>query len=250
MSWGGCQYRNRLAAIRLAAKNAGLTRHFAGIAFQHFTEEKNYGVEGLALRGCGHAFFHGQIGQPMAHIALPLSSANCPLGSTIATPRAVFRIGPEPDRTSSTPNAPMLPIVAALIISSPSGVIGHDVLHAFGTFLFGLALPVIEPYGSPLGTMASADSPRGVSCYSAKWRSPFATKHEPGKSALLPDATAAFTSATEPSDFAVWCQLVTSRRLICGSCPSARRFFLYIQLRHTTLRCYFHADNLRWIRMP
>ena len=47
----------------------------------------------------------------------------------------------------------------------------------------------------------------------------------PGKDALLPGTTAAFTSATEPTDFAVWCLLVASQpALLCGSCPSARRF--------------------------
>ena len=44
-------------------------------------------------------------------------------------------------------NAPMLPVVAALTASSPSGVIGCDVLHAVGTFLFGSALHDIESSG-------------------------------------------------------------------------------------------------------
>ena len=54
--------------------------------------------------------------------------------------------------------------------------------------------------------MSSTRSERSCSVW------PFATKHEPGKNALLPGTTAAFPSATEPSDFAVWCPLVASRR--------------------------------------
>ena len=34
----------------------------------------------------------------------------------------------------------------------------------------------------------------------------------PGKGELLPDTTAAFTSAGKPGDFAVLCQLVAPRR--------------------------------------
>ncbi len=95
----------------------------------------------------------------------------------------------------------MLPVVAALTASSPSGVIGCDVLHGVGTSPFGLALPVLELNGSLPGTMASADSPPG-----------YPGRVSPGKNALLLGATAAFTSATEPIDFAVLCQLVASRR--------------------------------------
>jgi len=46
-------------------------------------------------------------------------------------------------------------------------------------------------------TMASADFPRH-----------FLRGISPGKNALLPCATAAFTSTAKPEDFAVWCQLV------------------------------------------
>jgi len=99
----------------------------------------------------------------------------------------------------------MLPAAAALIAPWPSGFIGGDVLHGVGTFLFGSALPGIESSGlwvsgSLLGTTASADSPSG--CPNGA---------SPGKNALLPGATAAFTSASGPFDFAVWCQLVASR---------------------------------------
>jgi hypothetical protein len=41
----------------------------------------------------------------------------------------------------------MLPVVAALTASSPSGVNGCGILHAVGTFLFGSALPGIESSG-------------------------------------------------------------------------------------------------------
>jgi hypothetical protein len=41
----------------------------------------------------------------------------------------------------------MLPVVAALTASWPSGVIGCGVLHAVGTFLFGLALHGIKASG-------------------------------------------------------------------------------------------------------
>ena len=44
-------------------------------------------------------------------------------------------------------NTPMLPVVAALTASSPSGVVGHGVLHKVGTFPFGSALPDIESSG-------------------------------------------------------------------------------------------------------
>ena len=46
-------------------------------------------------------------------------------------------------------------------------------------------------------TMASADFPRH-----------FRRGISPGKNALLPCTTAAFTSTTKPKDFAAWCQLI------------------------------------------
>ena len=106
----------------------------------------------------------------------------------------------------------MLPVVVALTAASPSGFIGLGVLHAVGVLPFGSALPDIESSGlfvytgvpapgSLPGTMASADSPPGR---------PVGVS--PGKSAMLPGATAAFTSATEPDGFAVWCPLAPSRR--------------------------------------
>ena len=46
-------------------------------------------------------------------------------------------------------NVPMLPSVEALTASSPSSVIGCDILHAVGTFLFGSALRSIRFHGLP-----------------------------------------------------------------------------------------------------
>jgi len=110
---------------------------------------------------------------------------------------------------------PMLPIRTALTgcLAHP-GVIGSGVLPAVGCSLVGSALPGIESSGlwvsgSLLGTMASADFPRH-----------FLRGTSPGKNALLPRATAAFTSAPKPEDFAVWCQLVPARR------PSMRFLFI------------------------
>ena len=100
----------------------------------------------------------------------------------------------------------MLPVGKALIgYLAHSGVIGPNVLSAVGRQPTSSALPDIESSGilsgSLLGTMTSADFPRH-----------FLLGISPGKSALLHGATAAFTSATEPRDFAVLCQLVASRR--------------------------------------
>ena len=62
--------------------------------------------------------------------------------------------------------------------------------------------------------MASADFPPGCP-----------GRTSPGKNALLPGTTAAFTSTTEPMDYAVLCQLIRRVGLLCDSCPSARRLF-------------------------
>ena len=94
----------------------------------------------------------------------------------------------------------MLPVVTALIADlAYTGVKGRDVHHAVGAFLFGSALHGIESSGlfvstgvpapgSLLANMASADSPPG-----------YPVGVSPGKSALLPGTTAAFTSATGPA---------------------------------------------------
>ena len=62
-------------------------------------------------------------------------------------------------------------------------------------------------------TMASADFPRH-----------FLRGISPGKNALLPCTTAAFTSTTKPMDFAAWCQLIPSCR------PSMRFLFISSQV--------------------
>ena len=91
------------------------------------------------------------------------------------------------------------------ILSSPSGVIGRDVPPGVGVFLVGSVLPhaqgqVFEfrrasagPRFFCMATMTSADFPSGCP-----------EGISPGKSALLLGTTAAFTSATEPEDFAVF----------------------------------------------
>ncbi len=110
---------------------------------------------------------------------------------------------------------------------------GRCTVQAFVRRRCGSGLSVGSPFrrecltsfACPRTMTASADSPPGC---------PVGVS--PGKNALRPGTNAAFTSATEPSDFAVWCQLVASRlALLCGSgvprrsvCakagPSARRF--------------------------
>ena len=102
----------------------------------------------------------------------------------------------------------MLPIRTALIGGlARTGVIGTDIRPAVERSPVSSVLPDIESSGlfvytgvsapgSLPGTTASADSPPGC---------PVGVS--PGKSALLPGTTAAFTSTAEPSGFAVLCQL-------------------------------------------
>ena len=106
----------------------------------------------------------------------------------------------------------MLPIGAALIGSlAHSGVIGSDILSAVECPPTSSALPDIESSGLFVYTGVSQPPAR---C-SVLW--PLLTSRgissvgiSPGKNALLPGTTAAFTSTTEPCDFAVLCQLVAS----------------------------------------
>jgi len=49
----------------------------------------------------------------------------------------------------------------------------------------------------------------------------------PGKNTMLPCTTAAFTSVCEPNDFAVLCQLITTRR------PFMRFLFISSQISHS-----------------
>jgi hypothetical protein len=94
-----------------------------------------------------------------------------------------------------------------------------------GTLLIGLTLHGIKTSGVEF---TRATGPRLVARY---YPDPVGTdfptgcpaRISPGKSALLPCTTATYTSATEPVDFAVLCQLVPSRR------PSM--WFLFISLQ-------------------
>ena len=106
----------------------------------------------------------------------------------------------------------MLPIVTTLGSTSPSGVFGGlTVRHAVRAFpcssaLRWVRLPAILTCNSALRlvsptTMASADSCPDRS-----------RQVSPGKSAMLPCATTAFTSTGKPDDFAVLCQLVVPYR--------------------------------------
>ncbi len=90
---------------------------------------------------------------------------------------------------------------------------------------------VFQAPGSLRGTMASADPPSGCPVgispgKSALVAAPYGCRCPAGQPVWLrsaPGTTAAFTSATEPFDFAVWCRLAASpAALVCGSCPSAR----------------------------
>jgi hypothetical protein len=106
-------------------------------------------------------------------------------------------------------NSLMLPSAKALMGCGPTGLSTGHVPGRVREFLFGLALHIHQDFrslrcngtdGSPgllKATMASADFPRAE-----------AKGISPGKNALLPCATAAFTSTAKPVDFAVWCQLI------------------------------------------
>jgi hypothetical protein len=106
----------------------------------------------------------------------------------------------------------MLPIVTALGSTSPAGVVGGlTVRPAVRTLPLGSALRWVRPPAiltcscalrlvSPT-TMASADFCPDRS-----------RQISPGKNAMLPCATAAFTSTGKPDDFAVLCQLVVPYR--------------------------------------
>jgi hypothetical protein len=60
------QYRRHLPPPARPREIAEITR----IALQHLAEEENHGIQSLALRGDGDAFFHGQTGKPLSHIAM------------------------------------------------------------------------------------------------------------------------------------------------------------------------------------
>ena len=118
----------------------------------------------------------------------------------------------------------MLPIVTALGSTSPAGVVGGwTVRPAVRTLPLGSALRWVRPPAILLcscalrlvapTTMASADFCPDRS-----------RQISPGKNAMLPRATAAFTSPGKPDDFAVLCQLVVPDR------PSMRFLFIGSQV--------------------
>jgi len=113
----------------------------------------------------------------------------------------------------------MLPVVSAPAALRPCGRLFRGIRHAVGAFLSGSALRSARFHGFHryygLCWLPVPVARRGVS---------------PGKNALLPGTTAAFTSAAEPVGFAVLCQLARrvglGMRLVapCGRCqPSAGR---------------------------
>jgi hypothetical protein len=117
----------------------------------------------------------------------------------------------------------MLPAAKTLTLAPPAGGIGSRFLHGVGTFLFGSTLHGIKSSGFTVYTDRNR-SPARCSLLRSLL-TPLACLHaraSPGKNALLPDTTAPFTSATEPVDFAVLCQLFPPRR------PSM--VFLFISL--------------------
>ena len=116
----------------------------------------------------------------------------------------------------------MLPIVTALGSISHSGVVGGlTVRHAVRTLPYSSALRWVSPPAillcsfalrlvSPT-TMASADSCPDRSRQVCLRPSPLRSG-SPGKNAMLPYTTTAFTSTGKPDDFAVLCQLVVPYR--------------------------------------
>ena len=95
--------------------------------------------------------------------------------------------------------------------SWPAGFIGINVLHAvMGSSsvrsFTASRLPVSSLRGSLTPGLFSATTT------SADFLTDFPMRISPGKNALLLDTAAPFTSTTEPLVFAVWCQLVPSRR--------------------------------------
>ena len=101
---------------------------------------------------------------------------------------------------SRIPGAPCFPAGSSDRPTRPFGVIVGNRGPVVGRQPTGSALPAIW-LPSLRGTMASADFPGH-----------FLPGISPDKSALLPRTTAAFTSVTEPTGFAVLCQLATPRR--------------------------------------
>ena len=105
----------------------------------------------------------------------------------------------------------MLPIRKALISDlAHAGVIGANVLPAVECSPVSSVLPDIESSGDRVAGIFPAPGSLRGSTTSADFPSGCPVGISPCKNALLPSATAAFTSAQESSDFVVLCQLVAA----------------------------------------
>ena len=137
----------------------------------------------------------------------------------------------------------MLPIVATLGSTSPSGVIGGlTVRHAVRTFPCSSALRWVS---LPVSLFTRASCPRLVSSTtmaSADSCPDRSRQASPGKSVMLPCTTAAFTSTGKPDDFAVLCQLVVPYR------PSMRFLFIGSQVS-PSLPSHGRSPFRSWLQM-
>ena len=136
----------------------------------------------------------------------------------------------------------MLPIIAALGSTSPSGVIGGlTVRHAVRTFPCSSALRWVRPPATLLCNFAlRLFSPTTMA--SADFSTARAGEISPGKSVMLPCTTAAFTSTGKPDDFAVLCQLVVPYR------PSMRFLFIGSQVS-PSLPSHGWSPFRSWLQM-
>ena len=136
----------------------------------------------------------------------------------------------------------MLPIIAALGSTSPSGVIGGlTVRHAVRTFPCSSALRWVRPPATLLCNFAlRLFSPTTMA--SADFWPDRSRQISPGKSVMLPCTTAAFTSTGKPDDFAVLCQLVVPYR------PSMRFLFIGSQVS-PSLPSHGRSPFRSWLQM-
>ena len=106
----------------------------------------------------------------------------------------------------------MLPIGTALGSTSPAGVVGElTVRPAVRAFPFGSALRWVRP-PAILTCSCALRLVTPTTMASADFCPDRSRQISPGKNAMLPRATAAFTSPGKPDDFAVLCQLVVPYR--------------------------------------
>ena len=106
----------------------------------------------------------------------------------------------------------MLPIGTALGSTSPAGVVGElTVRPAVRTLPLGSALRWVRP-PAILTCACALRLVAPTTMASADFCPDRSRQISPGKNAMLPRATAAFTSPGKPDDFAVLCQLVVPDR--------------------------------------